>query len=108
MGHLRATEMIEIAGFDIALRDHLTAGMFPPVKAGMIEPALRLANEAIEAMVDEDYGRVLDVETNPVRAEVVCAGWHLDAFVNAKLYEAEQDILDSELADAKGRPEVER
>ncbi len=82
MGSLRAIEMIEHAGFDLALRDHLTHGVYPPLSLSWEEPA----REAIEAMIEEDFGR----EVAPgLSAETLVAGLHLDTFVAYRLAEEE-------------------
>lgn len=77
MGAMRVAGMIEMAGPEVALRDHLEHGLFPPIGAGAYEFAM-LAIEACEA---EEFGLVVEADGFGGPAGEVVDSWHLGAFV---------------------------
>lgn len=53
MGRLRAEEMIEFAGFELALQDHLRHGHYPPVDLVFLDTARNAISEAEAENWDE-------------------------------------------------------
>ena len=79
MGYTRAAEMIEFAGFELALRDHLQHNLFPPVSLTF----LGAAKQAIaEVEQDEPNATITLPNEQKVHAGEVVQSLHLEAFLD--------------------------
>jgi len=71
--------MITFAGFDVALRDHLSANLYPPIAPTHSNVAQ--AKAAVELVAN---GNGSDpVGTDGIAADVLVEAWHLEVFVDA-------------------------
>lgn len=86
MGYTGALDFASLAGREQALIWHLQSNHYPPVPVSMVGPCI----EAIEAIEQEDDGRLIDLP-EPVlyKGEPKAPAWaifeqhHLQAFVDA-------------------------
>ena len=80
MGRIRSYEMLEFAGFDAALADHLTANHYPPISNG--ESFARLA---IEEAVNDRWDEVITLDGRRGIVAEIIEDWHLEPFVEHRL-----------------------
>lgn len=83
MGSLQAQEMAELMDTRSAIAWHLRSNHYPPVPLSMVDPCL----DAIEACLDEDYDRLINLNGNLWRgndsapAYAIVEGHHLQTWI---------------------------
>jgi hypothetical protein len=81
MGYARAAEMIEFAGFDYALNDHLQHNCFPPITLQVVP----YAKQAIQHCKEENPDEEITFPNGVVRtAGQIVEDLHLWAFVESE------------------------
>jgi hypothetical protein len=90
MGYMRAIGMIEGAGLDVALEDHMAHGCYPPLPSGLAgtfkSAILYVAEGDADEMIDLPEGFQFRGRGQASALEIVESA-RLDAFVDAMIYE---------------------